>query len=269
MKLAKNPSVTKLLAPLLVNISEPQVTMKASKRRVFDAFKPERSTKTSKPRLPESLDDFINLANCVPPSMRRAFLTGPPPDEAYGWLAGSPVGSFLPPKAAVARRVYTLDQLAREEPEPPDIQFAHWLNAVRFSISVFERLTELQDVFDFSSQEAVRSIPWSPPWNGRQLEIAPDGTLHFRRLDHLMSAFYENFEKALTRVNVTRLRRCCAKLRDGIVCNSFFYAKRIGKFQDERARSSRACSPKHAALMRQKKHLVKPTRTRTARKEGK
>jgi hypothetical protein len=64
-----------------------------------------------------------------------------------------------------------------------------------------------------------------------------------------MSEFYDNLERALAGLDVAKLRRCSAEIRGGVKCDRFFYMSRTGK------RASRACSPQHGALLRQKKYL--------------
>jgi hypothetical protein len=239
---------------LKIVAKKPRTRPKSSKVWQIDGSVSVSAGKPSKPRLPQNLDDFLSVANCVPPLARQMFLAGPPSGQAYDWLRASPIGDLLPPKAdALARRSYTPDSLfsraALDKPEPRDLRFANWCNALRFTINVFEQLLEQKDLFDFSEPDAPRSIFWSPPWGGKVLGLDSRGTVQFEPLKHPLSEFYANLETALTGLDVTRLRRCSAELRGGVKCDRFFYMSRTGK------RASRACSPKHGALIRQKKYL--------------
>jgi hypothetical protein len=106
------------------------------------------------------------------------FLARPSSGQAYDWLRASPIGHLLPPKEdALARRSYTPDSLFSllspailDKPEPRELLFANWCNAVRFTIEMFERLLALNE-FDFSKPGSERSIFWSPPWGEKVLRL--------------------------------------------------------------------------------------------------
>jgi hypothetical protein len=259
-----------------------EVRAKPSKRDQIDGSGLNSSSKPSKVSVPQSLASFLELANCVPPLARQMFLASelafavwdnavrcsPPREQAYEWLRTSPIGHLLPPKEeALERRGYTPErvelrransffaQAEREKPEPRHLEFQNWCNAVRFTIKVLEvliEINELEGLFDFSEPPPRRStIPWSPPWGGRVLRLDSQRRVEFVPLKHPLSEFYNNFERALTGLDVTRLKRCSAELRGGVKCDRFFLVKRTGK------RISRACSPRHGALIRQKKWLAR------------
>jgi hypothetical protein len=248
VKISIEPVNAKLLRRRALYDSKAAFRRKSLKTRHVNVSSPKLTRKPLNRGLPSTIEDFVAVANCVPALARTGFLWRPrqADDRDYDWLFSSSLKPFLPPKEeALTRRSYIPGQLGAEESQRPEFQFAHWLNAVRYTISLFTDLLNVRQVPDFSSKPR-NAVPWSPPLGAEQIEIT-GGKLRFTSFEHPASHYYANLKKVLDGLEVARLRQCEAELRGGIVCGRFFYAKRLGR------KASRACKPDHANLMRVKK----------------
>ncbi len=219
-----------------------------------------RGSRFTATRLPSSLPDFMEIANVAPSHL----FVHPQPwgypltlRDTHNWLRNSPLAFFVP--SAVEFETLLSDQPAggalrpirgspHYRPEyPPDevIQVALWTNVLVFITNVLRGIVRVRDApFDVLAQ-GYAPIPWLNSF-GERLEIGTGARLTFSRGDAAVTKIYENFRAALDGEQASRIQVCCARLRGDIGCGLLYYAKRSDQ---------RACSAKHAQLMRQKDWL--------------
>jgi hypothetical protein len=210
-------------------------------------------------RLPTSLPDFMEIANVAPSHL----FVNPEPWgfplslwDTHNWLRNSPLAFFVP-SAGEFETLLSNQPIGvlipirgspHYEPEyPPDevIQVALWTNVLVFIANALRAIVRVRDApFDARAQ-GYAPIPWRNSL-GEQLEIGKGGLLMFSRGDAAVTKIYENFRTALNGERANRIQVCSARFRGNIECGRLFYASRCDQ---------KACSQKHAQLMRSKKWL--------------
>jgi hypothetical protein len=121
-----------------------------------------------------------------------------------------------------------------------------WSHALYFVVNLLLRIIDvLEEPFD-ANNSGYTPITWNPPWVGETLEIGPNKKLVFIPKKDPMIELYDNFRRALIGADAGRIRICHATYRGDVECGRFYWAK-VGR--------QKACSPKHAQLIRSKNWL--------------
>jgi hypothetical protein len=238
------------------------VERKASKTDAFYGSKATGEAQASKAstgvRLPQTIRDFVDLANSMPPLKRDAFRGVPAPlTQAYEWLCQSSLAALMPRPGEVG---HILDELhtgafisARrppyfqaEEPSPAAVEVYAWARALKFVVNTLEEIVEVQEEPFDANFLGWRPIPWNMPWISHRLEIGARKLLRVVRSENRFSDFYKNFQQVLDGADASRIRLCHVKLRGDSECGRFYWAKR---------HDQRACSLAHAQLLRVKESI--------------
>jgi len=237
------------------------VEPKASKIDAFHGLKARVEAQASKAstgvRLPQTIRDFVDLANSMPPLKRDAFRGVPAPlTQAYEWLCQSSLAALIPRPG----EVHLLDEqhtgafvsarrppyFQAEEPSPATVQVYAWARALKFVVNTLEEIVAVQEEPFDANFLGWRPIPWNMPWASHRLEIGARKLLRIVRSEDPFSYFYKNFQQALDGADAGRIRICHVRLRGDSECGRFYWAKR---------HDQRACSLAHAQLLRVKESI--------------
>ena len=247
---------------------------KASKTRRFDDSRTRLGVKTSNHGIPLKLEDFIEIANAVPPNdrSRLTVMIGASPvggaslADRYAWLKQSQLSPFVPTDyeeyIALREAIAAHEAGSRKVPVPSMGSRANealqrdwwrvplWAEALRFIVQTLEEIIRVQNEPYDARADGYGRIKFNHPALGEQLKIGAEGELIFVPEKSEITQVLENFRRSLAGAIAGRIRTCLARFRGDELCGRFFYAKR---------HDQQACLPAHAQLMRSKKSYRKKT----------